>query len=66
MPLFTTDRVDQLFERFMKHHVSPAGSVGAERCPPGTSARITNQTPQKLTATRPNWTQKKKGRKHTP
>ena len=26
MPLFTTDRVDQLFERFMKHHVSPAGS----------------------------------------
>ena len=25
-----------------------------------------NQTPQKLTAFRPNWTQKKKGRKHTP
>ena len=29
MPLFTTDRVDQLFERLMKHHVSPTGSVGA-------------------------------------
>ena len=65
MPLFTTKPTDQLFERFMKHHVSPAGSVGAERCPPGTSARITNQTPQKQTAFRPNWTQKKKGRKHT-
>ena len=66
MPLFTAKPTDQLFERFMKHHVSPAGSVGAERCPPGTSARITNQTPQKLTASRSNWTQKKKGRKHTP
>ena len=66
MPLFTTKPTDQLFERFMKHHVSPAGSVGAERCPPGTSARITNQTPRKPDASRPNWTQKKKGRKHTP
>ena len=66
MPLFTTKPTDQFFERFMKHHVSPAGSVGAERCPPGTSARITNQTPQKQTASRPNWTQKKKGRKHAP
>ena len=44
MPLFTTDRVDQLFERFMKHHVSPAGSVGAERCPPDTSAQTTKPT----------------------
>ena len=26
MPLFTTKPTDQLFERFMKHHVSPAGS----------------------------------------
>ena len=66
MPLFTTKPTDQFFERFMKHHVSPAGSVGAERCPPGTSARITNQTPQKQTASRQNWTQKKKGRKHAP
>ena len=66
MPLFTTDRVDQLFEQFMKHHVSPAGSVGAKRCPPDTSARTTNQTPQKPDASRPNWTQKKKGRKHAP
>ena len=66
MPLFTTKPTDQFFERFMKHHVSPAGSVGAERCPPGTSARITNQTPQKLTASRPNWTQKKKRKEDAP
>ena len=26
MPLFTTKPTDQLFEWFMKHHVSPAGS----------------------------------------
>ena len=66
MPLFTIKPTDQLFERFMKHHVSPAGSVGAERCPPGTSARITNQTPQKQTASRPNWTQKKKRKEDAP
>ena len=54
MPLFTTKPTDQFFERFMKHHVSPAGSVGAKRCPPDTSARITNQTPQKQTASRSN------------
>ena len=66
MPLFTTKPTDQFFERFMKHHVSPTGSVGAERCPPGTSARITNQTPQKQTASRPNWTQKKKRKEDAP
>ena len=66
MPLFTTKPTDQLFERFMKHHVSPAGSVGAKRCPPDTSAQTTNQTPQKLTASRSNWTQKKKGKEEVP
>ena len=59
MPLFTTDRVDQLFERFMKHHVSPAGS----RRTPDTRSR----TPApKLTASRQNWTQKKKRKEDAP
>ena len=83
MPLFTTKPTDQFFERFMKHHVSPAGSgvapsgerlapteaaaeTGAKRCPPDTSAPTDIQTPPKPTASRQNWTQKKKGRKHTP
>ena len=66
MPLFTTKPTDQLFERFMKHHVSPAGSVGAKRCPPDTSAQTTKPTVPKPTASRQNWTQKKKGRKHAP
>ena len=66
MPLFTTDRVDQLFEQFMKHHVSPAGSVGAKRCPPDTSAQTTKPTVPKPTASKKLWMQKKKGRKHAP
>lgn len=66
MPLFTTDRVDQLFERFMKHHVSPAGSVGAERCPPDTSAQTTKPTAPKLTASRQSWTQKEKRKDNAP
>ena len=66
MPLFTTDRVDQLFEQFMKHHVSPAGSVGAKRCPPDTSAQTTKPTAPKLTASRQNWTQKKKRKEDAP
>ena len=66
MPLFTTDRVDQLFERFMKHHVSPAGSVGAKRCPPDTSAQTTKPTAQKPTTSRQNWTQKKKREEDAP
>ena len=66
MPLFTTKPTDQLFERFMKHHVSPAGSVGAKRCPPDTSAQTTKPTVPKPTASKKLWTQKKKGRKHAP
>ena len=66
MPLFTTDRVDQLFERFMKHHVSPAGSVGAKRCPPDTSAQTDIQTPQKPTTSRQSWMQKKKRKEDAP
>lgn len=66
MPLFTSRPTDQAFERFMKHHVSPAGSVGAKRCPPDTSARTIKPTLQKPTEFKKPWTQKKKRRKHTP
>ena len=66
MPLFTTDRVDQLFERFMKHHVSPAGSLGAKRCPLDTSAQTTKLTAPKLTASNPSWTQKKERKEDAP
>ena len=66
MPLFTTKPTDQLFERFMKHHVSPAGSVGAKRCPPDTSAQTTKPTAPKLTVSSPSWTQKKKREEDAP
>ena len=56
MPLFTTKPTDQAFERFMKHHVSPAGSVGAKRCPPDTSARTIKPTLQKRIKSKPYWT----------
>ena len=60
MPLFTTKPADQLFERFMKHHVSPAGSVGAERCPPDTSSLISNRMLPKPNASKKSWIQKRK------
>lgn len=65
MPLFTASRIDQAFKRFMKHHVSPAGSVGAERCPPDTSTQISIQMLQKPNVSKKPWTQKKK-RKEEP
>ena len=82
MPLFTTKPVDQLFERFMKHHVSPAGSgavcqwqtsstdrngsVDRCWCPQGTSTLTLNQMLLKPTASKQSWTQKRNRKEEPP